>query len=110
VSVRDIDGPVEGRVEITTGYGQETAYVNVRFVPPEISDPPVEVDDDLAAPAPVEESPDYEGLAIVPIAVLAALAVGTAIVTALVLGDPLMWIGVLVVGVGVAIAVYLVAI
>jgi hypothetical protein len=110
VDVREIDEPMEGRLEITTGYGQQTEYITVRVVPPEVSNPPVEVDEALSEPAPVEESPDYEGLAIVPIAILAALAIGTAVVTALVLGDPMVWVGVLVVAIGVAVAVYLVAV
>jgi hypothetical protein len=109
VDVGALEDPVDGRIEIVTGYGRNTEHVAVRIVPADVSDPPVEIDDALAEPSPRPESTDLTGLSTIPVIVLGALAVVTALATALVIGTLAVWIAAAVVVVGVGVAVYLLA-
>jgi hypothetical protein len=107
VTVGSIDEAIEGRLEIVTGYGQNTEHVGVRIVPADVSDPPVEIDDSLSEPSPRPESTDLTGLSTIPVIVLGALAVVAALASALVIGDLAVWLAAAVVVVGVGIAIYL---
>jgi hypothetical protein len=57
VAVSRLDGDVRGRLKVVTGYGAETAYVDVTLEPGAGSKPPVEVDEDLAKPPRAESPP-----------------------------------------------------
>jgi hypothetical protein len=107
VAVGSIDGPVEGYLEIVTGYGRNTERVSVRIVPPDVSDPPVEIDDALSEPSPRPESADLAGLSTIPVIVLGALAAVAAIASALVIDSLVVWVAAGVVVLGVGVAVYL---
>lgn len=52
VETASVDEPVSGRLKIVTGYGAETAYVEVTVAPDGEEKAPVEVDESLAKPQP----------------------------------------------------------
>ena len=56
VSVRDGPRPVTGKLKIVTGYGAETAYVDVTIREPVEPERSVTVDEDLARPKPATGS------------------------------------------------------
>lgn len=57
VSTADVDEAVRGKLKIVTGYGSNTAYVDVRVDPsPETPDESVAVDETLSAPP--DRAPD----------------------------------------------------
>lgn len=104
--------PISGRLKIVTGYGAETAYVDVSLVPPE--EPPetssVEVDEQLAVPQPREEPPatggvgtgvDLPGRTIAAVLVV-AVSLLLVVVGALIAGNPAVILGVGIVLLGIA--------
>lgn len=56
VEVRDVDETVTGRLKIVTGYGAETAIVEMTIEPTVVEKSPVEVDETLAQPQTAERS------------------------------------------------------
>lgn len=101
--------PVSGRLKVVTGYGAETAYVDVTIVEPESdAEAGVQVDERLSRP-PVREEPEESGFDLpldgnIAVAVLAALAIGLAIGAVLVSESLAVTLGVLVVLAGVVVA------
>lgn len=84
VSVTEGERPVEGRLEIVTGYGANTAYVGVTVREELRTDDGVEVDERLAEPPPKPEpvAPEPQRLLLFAVvAVLVLLAVATALLT-----------------------------
>lgn len=107
-SVDQRSRPVSGRLKIVTGYGAETAVIDISVVPPEETPEkaPVEVDERLAKPQPrSRERPSRQtgtrsgtetGLPTRAIAAgaLVALALLFVVVGALVAGNPAVILGV----------------
>ncbi|WP_254767445.1 DUF7524 family protein [Salinilacihabitans rarus] len=112
VDVDDVAGPVEGTLEVSTGYGATVVSIDVTVE----SGPRVDVDETLADP-PEPEPEDGAGGRLpvaagvkpgtVAVLVLALLAVGVAALTAAVVGGAAAFVGFLIVVVGVAVAVAL---
>ena len=106
IEVEGGNRPIEGRLQVVTGYGAETAYVSVTLRDPETVEPDVAVDEELArpksAPAPSEEDPErllFGGLV--------AIALLLAVISALLIDDLLVTAGVFAVLAGVVVAGYL---
>ena len=106
IEVEDGDRPVDGRLEIVTGYGAETEYVSVTLRDPETVEPEVAVDKSLGQPtsAPARSGGDPERLLF---GGLLAVAFLLAVVTVLLVEETLVTAGVLVVLAGVVAAGYL---
>lgn len=120
-SVDQRSRPVSGRLKVVTGYGAETAYVDVSLIPPveTAEKSPVEVDERLARPKPRENrqprrqnrsrnrgrnrggdrGTSFRTIAAVSLVVISLLAV---VVGALIAGNPAVIVGVGVVLVGIA--------
>jgi hypothetical protein len=67
--------PVSGRLKIVTGYGAETAVIEVSVIPPEATPEkaPVEVDERLSKPRPYSpEQPTQQAKTAVPLRAIAA--------------------------------------
>lgn len=102
--------PVSGRLKIVTGYGAETAVIDVSLIPPE--EPPekvpIEVDERLAKPQPrPRDQPPHESESSVPVRAIAAgalvvLALLVVVVGALIAGNPAVILGVGIVLVAIA--------
>lgn len=103
--------PVEGDLEVVTGYGAESATVAIDLVEPDEPEGGVAVDERLARPDAGEEAADPEPAVPEwlaegwPVVALAVVAVGVAAVAASVSNAPSVVVGLLAVGVGVAAAV-----
>lgn len=95
--------PGEGLVKIVTGYGAETEFVTVRLVEDGDTDRRVRVDESLAKPRSGRSKPllDPDALPVIALGVIAFLI---AIIAALVIDDPILLLGVLIVMAGIAIA------
>ncbi|OAQ51200.1 hypothetical protein HTG_17820 [Natrinema mahii] len=116
VDADSIDGPVEGTLEVLTGYGAESISIAVTVVP---GPPAVDVDDSLAAPADTEPEPTGiertldrivgDGLepATLAVAALGLVAIGVGGATAATIGGPVTAAGLVIVLVGVAVALVL---
>ncbi len=99
--------PVSGRLRIATGYGAETAVIDVSLTPSEdrAERQPVEVDDSLSKPRPRQQPEQTEtdlpvrAIAAGTVVVLALLLV---VVGALVAGNPAVILGVGIVLLGIA--------
>lgn len=107
VDVQDGSRPVEGRLEVVTGYGSERTWVDIAFVDPEEVEEGVRVDESLSQPQPtVEPEPaiDRDDL---PVIGVAALALIIALGTLVWLDGIVVALGALVVVVGLATAVVL---
>ncbi|WIV68696.1 hypothetical protein QQ977_03825 [Natrialbaceae archaeon AArc-T1-2] len=111
VFVDDVDEPVTGRLEVSTGYGATATTVAVTVAP---SPAGVEVDESLSRPREPEPEPTpleriVAGVDSGTLGVLAlgAVAIGTAAVTAAVVGGFVAFVGFLVVAVGVGVALVL---
>ncbi|MHC3437749.1 DUF7524 family protein [Natrialbaceae archaeon A-gly3] len=115
VIVDDLERDLEGRLEVSTGYGSASTAVDVT-VSPDRSD--IDVDERLTRPQTTEPEPTpleravgtlaaVAGLEPATLAVLALslLALGLGVTTAAVVGGPVAILGVLVVAVGVGVAV-----
>jgi hypothetical protein len=109
VDVGSLAEPVEGRMEVVTGYGRHTEHVTIRIVPADVSNPPVEIDDSLAEPTPRPASRDLSGLTTLPVIVVGAIAVVAALASALVIQNVAVWAAAAVVILGVGVAMYLLA-
>jgi hypothetical protein len=108
IEVADGDRPVDGRLEVVTGYGAETAYVSVTIRDPETVEPAVAVDEELGRPtsSPTRTEADPKGLLF---GGLLAIALLLAVVTALLVDELLVTVGVLTVLVGAVVAGYVLA-
>ncbi|WP_222919501.1 hypothetical protein [Natrinema sp. SYSU A 869] len=117
VNVDVIDRPVDGRLEVLTGYGSESVSIGVTVVP---GTPDVDVDESLAEPARPEPDPTalergvdrftaVGGLEPATLVVLAlgAVAVGVAALTTATIGGPVATAGMGIVVVGVLVALFL---
>ncbi|OLZ41448.1 hypothetical protein A6E15_10835 [Natrinema saccharevitans] len=110
-----IDGPVEGTLEVLTGYGAESIAIAVTVVP---GPPAVDVDDSLAAPADTEPEateidPPLDRLvgglepATLAVAALGLVAIGVGGATAATIGGPVTAAGLVIVLAGVAVGLLL---
>ncbi|WP_121742381.1 DUF7524 family protein [Natronorubrum halophilum] len=108
-----IDAPVEGTLEVLTGYGSESLSIPVTVSP---APGPVEIDDSLADPAPsgpeptvLERAVDGTGLEPATLAVVAlgVVAVGTAAMAAAAIGGTVAMVGLAVVAIGFCVALAL---
>ena len=113
VAAENLETPIEGTLEVVTGYGSETIMVPVVVKP---APGPVDVDESLAEPAtPTPEPSTLErvvttsGLDPVTLAVVALglVAIGIATATAATVGGTLSMIGVGIVAVGFCVALVL---
>lgn len=117
IDVTAPDHPVSGRLKVVSGYGAETAYVDVTVNPPEPAKPRVEVDESLGQPVPQADRENRtgggrDGLAAFfedsgPVWLLAIVAVFIAGVTVASVQSTAVALGVLAVLVGVGVAVAL---
>jgi len=106
VRVDAADEEVRGRLDVTTGYGQHEASVAVTLVAP-VSDS-VEVDESLAEPQPREESGGLpEGLSLLPVVVLGAVALSLAAAAFVVTADSIVGVASFVVVAAILAAGYL---
>lgn len=107
--------PVSGRLKIVTGYGAETAVIDVSLIPPEENPEkePVEVDERLSKPQPRQRDPPAQrretgvsgrALAAGALVVLALLFV---VIGSLIAGNPAVILGVGIVLLAVAAAAVL---
>lgn len=102
-SVDQRSRPVSGRLKIVTGYGAETAVIDVSLIPSE--EPPekmpVEVDDRLSKPQPrsPEQPQQQRGTSMKPIAAgaLVVFSLAFVVVGSLIAGNPAVIIGVVIV-------------
>lgn len=117
VDADGIDRPVDGTLEVLTGYGSESVAIDVTVVP---GPPDIDVDESLAEPARSEPDPtaleravdrvaDGSGLEPGTMAVLAlgVIAVGIAAMTAATIGGPVVTGGLAIVVVGFVVALSL---
>ena len=109
VIVEDVPEPVEGTLELSTGYGATSVTIDVTVTP---GPPPVEVDETLARPRREPDRTDEPALAesdmgTLGIVVLAVLAIGLAATTAAVVGGTVAFLAFLVVVTGVVAAAVL---
>lgn len=113
VAAENLETPIEGTLEVVTGYGSETITVPVVVKP---APGPVDVDESLAEPAtPTPEPSTLErvvttsGLdpATLAVVALGLVAIGIATVTAATVGGTLSMIGVGIVAVGFCVALVL---
>lgn len=113
--VEDVELPVTGRLEVVTGYGQQSSSVEVTLTKPEAAEEPaptVSVTEEPAESAPPTSSGGALGggqpqtlRRVLPVVLLAVLAIALAAVALQVGGDQVM-LGSAVVVVGVLIAGY----
>jgi hypothetical protein len=104
--------PVSGRLKIVTGYGAETAVIDVSLIPPEETPEkePVEVDERLSKPQPRQRDPPAQQPETgVPARALAAgalviLALLFVVIGSLIAGNPAVILGVGIVLVAIAAA------
>lgn len=112
-----IEQPVDGRLEVLTGYGSESVAIDVTVVP---GPPDVDIDESLAEPVrsepeptPLERAIDQvtavSGLGSGTLAVLAlgVVALGIGAVTAASIGGPVATAGLAIVVAGVVVALFL---
>ncbi|MGQ3412299.1 DUF7524 family protein [Natrinema sp. LN54] len=117
VTADAIDRPVDGRLEVLTGYGSESVSIAVTVTP---GPPGVDVDDSLAEPARSEPEPTalervvdqfaaVSGIepATLVVVALGLVAVGIAALTAATIGGPVATVGTGIVIVGVLVALFL---
>ncbi|ELY89662.1 DUF7524 family protein [Natrinema altunense] len=112
-----IDRPVDGRLEVLTGYGSESVSIAVTVEP---GPPGVDVDESLAEPTRSEPEPTAFDRAVdrcsavtavepatLVVLALGAVAVGVAGVTTATIGGPVATAGLGIVGGGVLVALFL---
>lgn len=106
VDVDPGERPVEGRLELVTGYGSTTEYVSVSLVDPQTANTGVDVDERLGRPQSPPEDPvtDPERL---PLLALLGIAALLAVVVAVIVQNVFVTVAVLVVLLGVAVAGFL---
>lgn len=117
ISAEAIDEPIDGTLEVSTGYGSESVAVPVTVDPVPAA---VDVDESLAEPGHRDSSPSPTGLdrvfsssgldpGTLAIAVLGLVAVGIGTLTAAAIGGPVATAGAVIVVAGVVAALLLVA-
>ena len=106
VDVDRAELPVEGRLELITGYGATTEYVPVSLGNPSEADPGVSVDERLGEPQSAPETPLVDPDWLPRLAFLGVASL-LGVLVALVSGDTLVTVGVLVVLVFAAATVFL---
>jgi hypothetical protein len=117
VSVASVDEPVTGKLKVVTGYGAESAYVDVTVRPERQRKDPVDVDERLAKPPRREEGTDRPSIgavlargslgAVAGVAAVVLLAVALAVAVAVSIDDPAVFLGAgVVIGVALAAAVF----
>jgi hypothetical protein len=106
IEVGDGDRPIDGRLEVVTGYGAETEYVSVTLRDPETVEPDVAVDEELGRPPSTSSRSDDNPERLV-FGGLLAIALLLAVVTVLLVDELLVVAGVLVAIGGVVVAGYL---
>lgn len=102
--------PVSGRLKIVTGYGAETAVIEISVIPPEATPEkaPVEVDERLSKPQPYSrEQPTQQAETAVPLRTIAAgalvlLSLSLVVIGSLIVGNPGVILGVGIVLLGIA--------
>ena len=113
VAAEAIETPVEGELEVLTGYGSESLSIPVTVRPAPAA---VDIDESLADPAPKESDPTpleralvATGLepATVAVVALGLFAIGIGAVTTATIGGPLATIGLGIVVLGVAVGLFL---
>lgn len=115
VDVSPADYPVTGRMKVVSGYGAESAYVEVTVKPPDTTKPPVEVDETLSRPKPAQEPSNSGGRSggaaiedlfsgSLPVWALAGVAVLIAVATAATVQNVAVLLGVAAVVAGVIVA------
>jgi len=103
VGVSDVDSPVTGTLEITTGYGSETSSVEVT-VDPDDDGGEVDVDETLSRPPESERETTstplsqrlsgwLPGRRVIPVLLLGLVAVGVAAAVANAVRSPLVLVG-----------------
>lgn len=107
IEVEEGDRPVEGRLEVVTGYGAETAYVSVTVRDPEEVEPAVSVDEELGRPASPPEPPGIAPERLL-LGALLGVAVLLAVAAVVLIEEILIAAGVVVVLAGVVLAGYLI--
>lgn len=107
VEVQESPRPVEGRLEVVTGYGSERTWIDIGLVDPEEVDEGVRVDESLSRPQPTVEREPAIDRDTLPVVGVAALALLIAIGTLVWLDGVVVALGALVVIVGLATAVVL---
>jgi len=107
VEVGDTDRPIEGDVEIVTGYGAKTEHVPVTVRNPASVETAVPVDEELSRPAPSSGLSGGDSSQLVRNAVLGG-AILLVVTVAVVTGEPLVIVGGLLVLGGIMAAGYLV--
>lgn len=102
----------DGKLRFVTGYGTETAYVDVRLREEQPAEPSVAVDDSLSRPQTDPPEPSLSARAIdpdsIPVVALATMALLIAVGATMIATDVAVVLGVIAVLVGVGIAVVLV--
>ena len=106
VNLDGVDRPVEGEVEIVTGYGSETESVTVTVRDPDAVES-VPVDEELSGPVPSSGAgPESGSGQLLHNAVLGGILL-LVVIVAVVVGEPLVIVGGLLALVGVMLAGYL---
>ncbi|SFB74748.1 hypothetical protein SAMN05444422_101690 [Halobiforma haloterrestris] len=109
----DLEGPIEGRLEVLTGYGSESVAIDVIVRP---GPPEIDVDETLAEPSRTEPDPSLvERLAAgsgidpgtIAVGALGLVAVAIATMTAMTIGGLAAMAGLVAVVVGVVVAGFL---
>ncbi|PCR90741.1 DUF7524 family protein [Natrinema ejinorense] len=117
VNTGGIDRPVDGHLEVVTGYGSESVSIDVTVLP---GPPNVDVDESLAKPARSEPDPTTleRGLdrvtgasgfepATLGVLALGVVAIGIAALTTATIGGPVATAGLAIVLVGTVVALFL---
>lgn len=100
--------PIRGKLKVASAYGAQTRWIDVELSEPTPDETPVEVDESLAKPSPVEDASGSSPLRRPEVAVLALgfVALVVAIAAALVADDTFLQVGSLVVLGGVLVAMF----
>ena len=111
-----IDEPLEGRLEVVTGYGSESVTIDLTLLPPP---PEVEIDETLTQPNRARSDPDAVDRALevargvgldsttLGVLGLAVFALAVAVLTAATVGSFVALLGLVIVGAGAAVALWL---
>lgn len=95
--------PVTGRLKIVTGYGSETEYVTISVVDPATTEDRVLVDETLSQPLNPPTEPVLQPKHL-PVVALGILALIVALIAGFMVGGPRVFLGLIVVFVGLGIA------
>jgi hypothetical protein len=106
VDVDPGERPVEGRLELVTGYGSTTEYVSVSLVDAQTANTGVDVDERLGQPQSSPGNPVTDPQRL-PLLALLGIAALLAVVVAVIVQDVFVTVAVLIVLLGVAVAGFL---